>query len=161
MEKVNAIFVLEILGKPAEYIKERLEEIVSKLEEEEKVEIKEKKIAEPKKMKDRELFTTYAEVELETSLYKLMLLIFSYMPSNIDIITPENLKIKNNDLNTFLNELVRKLHQYDELARTMMLERQKLVKQIKEGKVSVKDERGGKSSGEKKKSGNKENGEKN
>jgi hypothetical protein len=141
MEKVKAIFMLEILGKPAEYIKEQLEEIVGKLEKEDKVEVKEKKIAEAKKIKDKELFTSFAEVELETSLDKLMLLIFSYMPSNVDIITPEKLEIKNNDLNTFLNELIRKLHQYDELARTMMLERQKLVKQIKEGKVEVRDER--------------------
>ncbi len=133
-EKVRAVLMIEILGKPPKYLKKRLEEIVDKLSKEKEVNLIDKKIADPKKLEEKELFTSFVEVEIETSLKTLMLLIFGYMPSNIDIITPEKLKVQNSDLNSFLNELARKLHQYDELARSMILERQQLTKQIKEGK---------------------------
>ena len=139
MEKVRAILMLEILGKPKEHIKKTLAEIVKKLGEEKDVEIKEKKIAEPKKLEGeeikQELFTSFAEIELETSLNKLVAICFGYMPSHLEIIYPEDLKIKNADLNMMLNELTRRLHQYDELAKGMIIERQILAKKIKDGEI--------------------------
>jgi hypothetical protein len=100
-----------------------------------------KTIAEPKKLKEKDIeediFTSFAEVEIETSLETLMLVIFGYMPSHIDIVTPEELKIKNADLNMFFNELTRRLHQYDELAKALMIERDIIARQIKEGKIKL------------------------
>jgi len=141
-EKVNTILMLEILGKPKEHVKKILSEIVGKLIKEKNVKLINKKIAEPKLVEGQEdIFSSFAEVEVETSLQVLMLLIFGYMPSHIEIIEPENLKLSNNELNIFLNELTRKLHQYDELAKGLLLERQALAKQIqeqiKEGKIKI------------------------
>jgi len=148
-EKIHVALMLEILGRPAEHIKRVLEEIVEKLGKEEDVKIIEKRIAEPKIFgdgKQQNLFTSFAEVELETSLGKLMLLIFSYMPSHIEIIRPEDLKIKNSDLNIFMNELARRLHQYDELAKALMIERQNIARMIKEGKIKIRGKGAGKRS---------------
>jgi hypothetical protein len=137
-ENITAVLMLEILGKPAEYIGKTLSEIVDKLGKEKNVRVVNKKIAEPKLVEGQEnLFTSFAEVEIETSLDRLMLLIFGYMPSHIDIITPEELKVKNSDLNLFFNELTRKLHQYDELAKSLMIERQIIAKQIQDGKIKI------------------------
>ena len=154
-EKINVILMLEILGKPADYVKKTLSDIVEKLGKEKNVKLISKRIAEPKPLKEQEvgqeLFTTFAEVELQTTLQQLMLLVFGYMPSHIDIIEPENLEIKNSDLNLFFNELTRKLHQYDELARALMIERQILAKQIQEGKIKVTEAGEKKEKGKKKK----------
>jgi hypothetical protein len=142
MEKINAVLIIEILGKPASYVKETLNDIVGKLGKEKDVKIAWKKIAEPKPLEeDANIFTSFAEVEIETSLQELMLIVFGYMPSHIEIIHPDELKIKNSDLNMFFNELVRKLHQYDELARTMMIEKQILANQLKQQQAAGKKEK--------------------
>lgn len=143
MENVRAIIMLEILGKPAGYIKKILGDIIKKLGEEKDLKVKESKVAEPKKVEKREdLFTSFAEIEIETSLQKLMAVCFAYMPSHIEIIYPEEIKIRNSDMNMFFNELAKRLHQYDELAKGLLIERETIAKMIKEGKVKVekKDE---------------------
>lgn len=136
-ENLKAVLMLEILGRPAEHIKKILSEIIDKLGKEENVKITGTKIAEPKPLEEQNLFTSFAEVELETSLQILMALCFTYMPSHVEIISPERLEIKNNELNIFLNELARRLHQYDELAKALMIERQIIAKQVKEGKIKI------------------------
>jgi len=137
--KINAVLMIEILGKPAEYITETLSNMVDNLSKEKNVNLVNKKIEEPKEVPDQgDIFTTFAEVEVETEIYDLMLLIFKYMPSHIDIVTPEEVRVKNSDFNIFLNELTRKLHRYDEIAKTVLLERQILAKKIKSGEIQVK-----------------------
>lgn len=143
-EKLKAILILEILGKPASYLKENLEKIAENLGKEKDVRIISKNLAEPKKLEQKgieEVFTSFAEIEIETSLEKLMLLMLGYMPSHIEIIEPEELKINNSALNIFFNELAKKLHQYDEITRALMIERQIIAKQIQEGKIKVVSEK--------------------
>ena len=140
MENINAIIMLEILGKPAEHITKVLNEIVDKLGEEKELEIVSRKIAEPKPI-ENDLFTSFAEFEIKTGIEKLISICFSYMPSHVEIISPEELKIKNNDLNMILNELTRRLHQYDELAKGLMIEREILAKKIESGEIKVKEEK--------------------
>jgi len=136
-EKIKAIMILEILGKPKNYVKKILTDIVKKLGGEEGVKILKKNIAAPKSLEtDAELFTSFAEIEVETNLQKLMFLLFYYMPSHVEIIEPEELKISHTDLNLFFGELSKKLHQYDELAKTMMMERKALDQKMQELGVS-------------------------
>lgn len=141
MEKINAILILEILGKPKEHIIQTLLDIVDKLGKEKDVKLIKKDIAEPKKLEEKgvkgEIFTSFAEVEIETSLQQLMLICLAYMPSHMEIIFPEEMKIRNLDMNIFFTELLRRLHQYDELARALMIEREIIARQVQEGKIKV------------------------
>ncbi len=146
-ENINAVLMLEILGRPPEHIKKTISELVDKMSKEKNVKIVEKKIAKPKKLEGKDVFTSYAEIEIETNMETLMLLIFGYMPSHVEIITPEEIKIKNNNLNMFFNELTKKLHQYDEIAQTLIMERKMLAKQIQEGKIKIVKQEKGKKSG--------------
>ena len=150
-EKINAVLILEILGKPADYVKKVLADVVKKLGEEKDVKILNKNIAKPKQLEDKDIFTSFAEIEIQTSLQKLMLLIFFYMPSHIEIIEPENLQIRNSDMNLFLNDLLKKLHQYDEIAKALMLERRAIAQKIKEGKIKIEPKKPEKKSRKKKK----------
>lgn len=154
-EKINAILIMEILGKPPEHIKKTISDLVEKMSGEKGINLINKKIVEPKQVEGKEVFTSYAEVELETNMESLMMLIFGYMPSHIEITTPEEIKIKNSDLNLFFNELAKKLHQYDEIAQTLIIERKMLAKQIQEGKIKVVNQE--KEDNKKKKTNKKEN----
>jgi hypothetical protein len=57
---------------------------------------------------------------------------FKYMPAHIEIIQPELIALSNNGFNDILNELTRRLHGYDEIARIMQIEKQILLKKIQE-----------------------------
>ena len=134
-EKISTVsFILEALGRPKEHLVQALEELISKMDKEQKVSVISKKIHEPVVMKNQpELFTTYAEVEVEIEeLIYLMGLVFKYMPASIEVISPEKLIVENNNVSELLSELARKLHGYDELARMMQADRAVLLKKIEE-----------------------------
>ncbi len=130
-EKLNAVLIIEMLGKPPEHIKQIMSDLIDKLGAVQDTKILQKKIADPKKVEEN-VFTVFSEVEIETSFPSLMNITFSFMPSHIEIITPEELKIRNSDLNSFFNELMRRLHQYDEIAKAILLERQAIINKFQE-----------------------------
>ena len=131
---INAIIILEIIGKPPEYLTETLNKIISQIDEEKGVSIKEKKVNEPVLMKDqKDFYTSFAEVEVEVEgILYLVMLMFKYMPAHIEIISPEIITLTNNGWNEILNELARRLHGYDEVARVIQVEKSILEKKLKE-----------------------------
>jgi hypothetical protein len=80
----------------------------------------------------QKLFTTFAEVELEfDSIEPLLMATFSYMPSNIEIISPENFVLKNHDISGILTGIVVRLHRYDEVTKKLVVDREILESQLK------------------------------
>ncbi len=132
--EINALMIFEILGRPKEHIVETLKSIIKRIGEEPGIKVKEEKINEPKEIKNQQdLFTTFAEIEIEAEeISKLIGIIFRYMPAHIEIISPENLKISNNKLNETFNEIARRLHNYDEVARILQTEKVILENKLKE-----------------------------
>jgi len=143
-EKIEVIMMLEILGKPPKYVKEVLKKIVEEIGKFKDTKIITKKIAEPRQVeqdgKKQDAYTSFAEIQLETTLQQLSFIIFNYTPSHIDIIKPDTLQISNYEMNSFYNELIRKLHQYDEVARTLLMEKDNILKQIEEAKIKLQPE---------------------
>lgn len=133
-EEIKAILIFEMLGRPAEHLKLTLEQFIDKISKENYVRIINKKFNEPKKIEEaKELFTTFAEVEMNfKDLLSLFKIVFVYMPSHIEIISPSEIKIKNFELNDLMNELIRKLHRYDEIAKRLVIERDILQRQLQE-----------------------------
>jgi len=132
--KVSAVMILDIIGRPPEHLVESLEKIVEEMEKERGVTVKSKQIKEPTLMKDqKDFYTTFAEIEIEVDeILYLAILMFKYMPAHIEIISPEIIALSNNGFNDILNELIRRLHGYDEMARIMQVEKQILLKKIQE-----------------------------
>ena len=131
--RVTARIILEVIGKPKEHLIQTLEDLANQINEEKGVKIEEKLIHEPKLLKDqKELFTTFAEIEVvvEDPLF-LARLMFKYMPAHIEIIEPERFNLTNSGYADILNELIRRLHGYDELARVFQVEKKILENQIK------------------------------
>lgn len=133
-QKINAIFIIEVLGKPPEHLKEALEEIIGKIDSEHNVDVISKTIAEPTELpKNPGMFTSYAEIELELEdPLALAILVFKYMPAHIDIVDPEHISMTNKGYNDVLNELARRLHGYDHVARVIQAEKAMLEKKISE-----------------------------
>jgi hypothetical protein len=84
-------------------------------------------------LEDPNIFSTFAEVELEVdNLMLIFNLILNTLPSNIEIIEPEELQLKNFDASSLLSDLTIKLHRYDEVTKALLLEKNQLVNVIEE-----------------------------
>jgi len=151
-KKIRARIVLEILGRPKEHIEKVMEEIAVRIGQEKNTkliskEVHEAKIFERKNEKDevipmkdgeQELYSTFSEVEFEVEgMMDLLAVCFNYMPANVEVIEPEEFNLKNLDFNSLINELIRRLHHYDSIAKTAMMHNQILAKQIEAIKQNV------------------------
>src|SRR3989338_1652579 len=159
MDKIHLILIYEILGRPKDYIKTTLEQLIDRIGENPRIKIIERKVHEPhvvneekvsssknnvdeEKIKnikiDEELFSTFAEVELEVDdLMMVFTLVLNTLPSSIEIIKPSELALKNFDLNSVLSELAIKLHKYDEITKALLLEKNQMINFIKEANEKV------------------------
>lgn len=131
---IRAVFILDVVGRPPKYLIETLEGMIKDIDNEKGVNVKSKEIKKPELMKDqKDFYTTFGEIEIEVEeLLSLVTLLFKYMPAHIEIISPELIALTNNGWNDILNELVRRLHGYDEIARIIQIEKQTLLKKIQE-----------------------------
>lgn len=141
-KKIRAIFILEIIGRPAEHLVDTLNKLIDSIDKEKGVKVSEKKIQEPIEIKDqKDFYTTFAEVEIEVEeILQLAILMFKYMPANIEIIEPELIVLSNNGWSDILSELTRRLHGYDEVARVLQMQNAQMQKKLKELGVDVKIE---------------------
>ncbi|RLG15531.1 hypothetical protein DRN69_02835 [Candidatus Pacearchaeota archaeon] len=142
---IKAVLIFEIIGKPKEHLIQTLDEMIKRIDSEKGVSVQGKDIKEPILMKDKvgimnkekieknkDFYTTFAEVEIEVEeILYLAILMFKYMPSHIEIISPELIILSNNGWNDILNEVTRRLHGYDEIARVMQVEKVILEKRIR------------------------------
>lgn len=153
MEKeLRVLMIVEIIGRPKSYLKENLDGIIKKIKEEEGVSIIDTKIAEAKQIQDKNLYSSFAEIEInvkdDLTLFRV---IFTYLPSHVEIINPSELRMRNFDLSAICNEIVKTLHRYDELAKVLAYQKQILEKQLEE-KSGKKISKGKKQKSKKKKS---------
>ena len=133
-ENIKAIFILDVIGRPPQYLVESLEKIIEEMGKEKGVSIKSKKIKEPVPMKEnKEFYTTFGEIEIETEdILYLAILMFKYMPAHIEVISPETIALSNNGWGDILSELARRLHSYDEVSRILQIKNQELLKKVQE-----------------------------
>jgi len=129
---IKALIILEMLGKPKDFVVESLNKTIEKLSEEKDVQLISKDVKEAKEhTQNKEFFTTFAELEVEvTQISTLAMLMFIYMPAHIEVISPEKIMVTNNSYSELLSELTRRLHRYDEIARVLQLELAKAQKKI-------------------------------
>jgi len=129
----NVAFILEVLGRPKEHLVDTLEEISKQIDSEKGVNVTSKIIHEPKEIENNpEMFSSFAEIEISINDLSLLInLVFKYMPSLIEIISPERISLSNTDFSDTLNEIARRLHRYDEVVRVMDAEKKILERQLK------------------------------
>lgn len=139
--KIQAALIIEGIGTPVKKLNEVLESISLKIKEETNIELLSKKLNEAKVLEGKEkgFYTNFVELEVELKdVSTLFYIIFKYMPAHIDIMTPENINMTNNDLNEISNNLTGNLHQYDALARMFKYEKAQLTQALEEAKKGNK-----------------------
>ena len=134
MEKLQVHIILEIMGRPALNVQQGLNGLVQKLSNEKGIKILEQTLHEVLPVKEsKDLFTSFAELTLELdSLDNYFGIIFGYMPSNIEIIHPEKINLGNDHLNVLGNRILLRLHDYDAIAKKMIVERDIVLQKLKE-----------------------------
>jgi len=136
MQKIQVNLIFEILGRPPEHIKEALNTLVIKMGSEKGVKLLSKTYHEPKKVEDpkaHDLYTAFAEVSLELdSMGDYFKIIFTYMPANIELVSPESISFNNFELNELSNALLQRLHNYDALTKNVVFERDMFAKKLQE-----------------------------
>lgn len=146
--KIKAALIFEILGRPADYIQESLSKLIDSFNQLPGIKVTKKEVHEAKpveKEEARDMFTSFAEVEMEAEkIESLLAVIFNAYPAHIEIIEPDECKLKNFEISTLLTDLIRKLHQYDEVARGLAIERNILMKQMEELRNSSEESKSNK-----------------
>jgi hypothetical protein len=132
-KKISAVFILEVIGRPPEYLTETLNDLVKKVGEEKGVKVTDSKVNESVLMKDqKDFFTNFAEIEVEVdNMLTLPILMFKYMPAHIEILSPQNISMTNSDFGDILDELTRRLHGYEEITRLVQAEKLVLEKKLR------------------------------
>jgi len=139
-QKIRALIVIEVLGSPKEHVENVMKQIIEKLEKEKGIKLIEQTTYKAEQQKNK-LWSTFADIELYAeSIERLLGLCFDYMPSSVEIIEPDELKIKSIDLTNFINDLQARLHRYDMLIKSLNAEnillKRELNKFIKRTKTS-------------------------
>lgn len=134
--KIRALFIFEAMGRPPEHLKKALEEYTKKLGENKGVKITRKEVHEPKPIEKEGiegLFTTFSEVEVVVDDINLIFdIALNMLPAHAEIIEPSEIKLKNFDLTEVISNLSVKLHKYDEIAKTITMEKSILVQRLQE-----------------------------
>jgi len=123
--------IVELMGKPKEHIENTLKKYIKHMKENEDLEILNEKFNEAKKVEesDKGLFAAFVELEmLSKDIPTLIGFCFDYMPSSIEIIAPEEFKMKSNDITTIMNDLQGKLHKLDTAVKKLNTENKLLKK---------------------------------
>src|SRR3989338_3036645 len=117
--KIKAI--IEILGKPKDHVEKTIANVVEELKKREGLTLINEKIAKTKKLET--FFSSYVEVELKLStMDQLIDFCFDFLPSNIEIIEPEEMNLDSHLLSQYINNLLAKLHQQSMIIRNMHAE---------------------------------------
>jgi hypothetical protein len=154
-ERIRAILIFEVLGRPKEYIEEVMKKFLETMSERKEVELISKQILEPKKVENaKDVYTIVAETEFYfKDIETLLGFMLDTMPASIEIIEPTQLTFDLPRINAFMNDYLTKLHQYDDVYKKLKLEREILIRKLIELENLLKkakgEEKGQKEGGEK------------
>jgi hypothetical protein len=114
--------VIEVLGKPKDYVEKSLKLYLEKLKGDDNYSVTQEEYAEPKEQKE-DMWAVFAEVEVKTSnVPRLIDFCIDYMPSVIEVVQPSSLTFNNDQINEILNDLQAKLHTIDMVAKNVKME---------------------------------------
>lgn len=130
-EKIRAILIIEIAGRPKEHLVESLKEHIHKFDQIKGIELMSESYSDPRQIEDKDFYTCFAEVEIEVeSFTKLTEVIFDFMPASVEVIKPDKVEFNMNDATSFLNNISGRLHRYDEVVKIANLRMQQMVEQF-------------------------------
>jgi len=136
---VRSVMIVEMAGKPASLVKEKLTEHIGILEKVKDVTVHSIKVSEPRLIENSPgIYTCFTEADFEIpSFSRLTETMFDFMPSSIEVIEPGKVTMDSNEASAMLNNLSGRLHRYDEIAKVAKSRVQQLAKQLQENQKKL------------------------
>ena len=136
MKNIVTRITVEILGSPKDHVEKALQQVITKIKEDQKIKVTNVQAFESKEM-DNKLWSTFADIEFETKEFQKVLdICFDFMPSTVEILEPAGLEIDTNDIANLLNDMLTKLHKYSMVLTKLQGENIYMMKELE--KVSGK-----------------------
>ncbi len=115
---IRFIAVIEMAGKPKEYIEQTIREYADTIKKDKNFYVYKEDFAETRQHEG--LFSTFVELEIAAKNPQGMVAFcFDYMPSSVDVIEPLNFSFDAYQFSSLLNDMQAKLHNIDMLVKTM------------------------------------------
>lgn len=122
-EKILFRAVLEVLGKPKEHVEKAMKGFVENLKKDDRFTVTREEFAELKKQNENEMWATFTELETEVKDIKdLISFCFEYMPSLVEILSPDQVQLTSEEFSIFFNDLQARLHEVDMVAKQVKVE---------------------------------------
>ena len=146
VEKILCRAIVEVVGKPEEHVKKAISLIVEKTAEIKGLTIEKKEISETKTLKNEklskteeqiqektgELFSAFTEIEFSAeNLDIIASFCFDFLPSSLEIIEPENIKVNLQDVSKLMNDALGKIQGADMAVKKLNLANAVLTKNSK------------------------------
>src|SRR3989338_4987481 len=113
--------IIEVLGKPKEYVESALKQYIEHIKEDSELVILNEDYSEIREQ--GKLWSKFVELDLVIKgTKKLISFCFEYMPSSLEVLKPENLTLTNAELANFLNDLQARLHSVDMAVKQLKAE---------------------------------------
>jgi hypothetical protein len=142
-QKVRAIMIVEIAGRPPEHIRQALLDHVGRMKSMKGVNYISERISDTKMIdKEKDIYSCFVEVEIETvSFMRLTELMFDFLPSSIEVIEPDSIKFNSQEATMFLSDLSGRLHKYDEIAKVAQIKNQQLAQHLQKIQQAIAEHR--------------------
>ena len=121
--------IIEIAGFPKEHVEKTIKNVIETIKKEENFQIIKSEIEEVKEIE--KMFSTFTEVELKVENFSdLVQLSYFYMPSSIEIISPDEFNSKSTEIADLFNDLVERIHKVDMTMKNLLAENQTLKQRL-------------------------------
>ncbi len=120
---IKVRIINEVLGSPKEHVENTLKLLLDNMRQNKNLKLINEMIFEATKLGDKPLYSSFAELEIEFKVLEdLVGFCFDYMPSSIEILEPEELRLEAISVSDLFNELMARLHQNDMMLKNAMAE---------------------------------------
>jgi len=129
---IKTKIISEIVGTPEDHVNKTVDLLLAKIKERKDIKVISEKKFEAQKVKDKPFYSAFIEYEAEfEKLNNLISFCFDFIPSSIEILEPNEIKIPALSAGEFLNELLARLHENDLFLRNLIAELKLLKKEQK------------------------------
>ena len=113
--------IIEVLGKPKEYVEDALKQYIEHIKEDHELVVLNEDYSDAKEQ--GKMWSKFVELDLIIKgTKKLISFCFEYMPSSLEVLKPEHLIMTNTELSNFLNDLQARLHNVDMVVKQQKAE---------------------------------------
>ena len=142
-DKILARAIVEVVGKPKEHVEKTIKTVIDTASEIKGLKIEDKKVEPVKSIKDEklgkteqkiqektgELFSTFAEIEFRAdNLDVVGSFCFDFLPSSLEILEPEEIKVDLQDISKIMNDVLSRIHSADHVVKTLKFQNSALQK---------------------------------